>query len=243
MQSQVERLVGNRRKICIFQGGHALIEGNPEILADPAAFGLGSVCEVLIGEVQDATPLVLEQDTVLQHFFLPMQRSLQHATPGEPGCGFCRFLDAVENCGGVPRNGDDFCVGEALDELGKIRVEGWAFLSSVGGLLVVGVGFVKILGAVEMLCRILGISRESVPEEEFSPRVGIFQPSLPEKQTLWQVVTLEFRFIHQRDCGMLIQAGVKHRCAGAEDACDEEKLGSLAGGHTGKEVCDFWTVG
>ena len=33
---------------------------------------------------------------------------------------------------------------------------------------------------------------------------------------------------------MLVQAGVEHRCAGAEDACDEEMLGSLAGGHAGK---------
>ena len=30
---------------------------------------------------------------------------------------------------------------------------------------------------------------------------------------------------------MLIQAGVKHRCAGAEDACNEKILGMLAGKH------------
>jgi hypothetical protein len=32
---------------------------------------------------------------------------------------------------------------------------------------------------------------------------------------------------------MLIQTGVEHRCAGSEDACDEEILGSLAEGHAG----------
>jgi hypothetical protein len=35
---------------------------------------------------------------------------------------------------------------------------------------------------------------------------------------------------------VLIQAGVKHRCAGAEDAYDEEMLGSLAGRHAGKKA-------
>ena len=42
---------------------------------------------------------------------------------------------------------------------------------------------------------------------------------------------------------MLIQAGVKHRCAGAEDACNEKILGMLAGGHAGKkegEVTSCW---
>ena len=118
-------------------------------------------------------------------------------------------------------------------------MEGWAFLTAVDGLFAVGVGFVKILGTVEMIGGFLGIGGESMPEKEFSPRVGIFQPSLPEKQTLRQVVTLQLRLIHQRDCGMLVQAGVKHRCAGAEDACDEEILGSLAGGHAEEEGSDF----
>ena len=61
-------------------------------------------------------------------------------------------------------------------------MEGWTFLAAVDGLFAVGVGFVKILGTVEMSGGFLGIGRESMPEEEFSPRVGIFQPSLAQKQ-------------------------------------------------------------
>ena len=72
-----------------------------------------------------------------------------------------------------------------------------------------------------------------MPEEEFPPGVGIFQPPLAEKKALRQIVALKFRFIHQRNRGMLIQTGVEHRCARAKDACDEKILGSAAGGHAG----------
>ena len=182
---------------------------------------------------------ILEQDAVLKQFFLSIESPLQHPASTEPLVRFCGLLDATENSGWIPRNGDDFCVGKSFDQLGQIGLKGWAFFAAVNGLLAVGEASVKILGRIKMCGGILGLGWESVTAEEFCPSVGVFQPFLAEKQTLWQVVTLEFRFIHQRDCGMLVQAGVKHRCAGAEDACDEEILGSLAGGHAGKRCAIF----
>ena len=236
-------VVVNGGEVSILQIGHPFVEWDFKVVANAAAFGLGRSREVLVGEVQNAVALILEQNAVLEHFFLSIKRPLQHVPAREPGFIFCSLLDAAEDGSWVAGNGENFCVREALKDFGKVAYQQGALLSTVDGLLAVCVGFVKIFGAMEILGRFLGIGGKSVTEEKFSPRVGIFQPSLPEKQTLRQVVTLQLRLIHQRDRGMLVQAGVKHRCAGAEDACDEEILGSLAGGHAGKEMCDFWTVG
>ena len=183
-------MVVNGGEIGPLQARHSFVEGDFKEVADAAALPLGMCGEFFIGEVQDLEALIMEQHAVMKHFFLTIESSLQHVATREPGCGFCSLLDAMENGGRISRNGDDFCVGESLDQLGKMRVEGWAFLAAVGGLLAGSVGFVKVLGAMEMLGGILGIGRKSVAEEEFPPGIGIFQPILMEKKTPWQIMAL-----------------------------------------------------
>ena len=232
----VVRMTVNGREVGILQSGNPFVERYFEILANASALDLGGGREILVGEVEDMVAFILKVDAILEHSFLSVERPLQHVPTGEPEFGFCGLLDAAENGSRMAGNGENFCVGEAFEDFGEVAYQHRAFFSSIDGLFAVSVAFVKILGTTKMLGGLLRVGGKSVPEEEFSPSVGVFQPPLVEKQTPWQIVALQLRLIHQRDCGVLIQAGVKHRCAGAEDAYDEEMLGSLAGRHAGKKA-------
>ena len=183
-------MVVNGGEVGPLQARHSLVEGNFKEVADAAALPLGMCGEFFIGEVQDLEALIVEQHAVMKHFFLTIESSLQHVATRKPSCGFCSLLDALQNCGRIAGNRDDFRMGKTLYQVWEKTQKRGAFLASVDGLRAVGVGFVKVLGAMEMLGGFLGIGRKSVPEEEFPPGVGIFQPLFVKKKPPWQIMAL-----------------------------------------------------
>ena len=146
-----------------------------------AAPPIGSGAGTSFAEVEYRVAIILEVDAILEHSFLSVERPLQHVPTGKPGFIFCGLLDAAENGSRMAGNGENFCVGEAFDDFGEVAYQHGALLSSINGLFAVGVAFVKILGTMEMLGGLLGIGWKSVPEEKFSPSVGVFQPFFVEK--------------------------------------------------------------
>jgi len=94
-------VVVNGGEVGTLQGRHSFVEGNFKEVADAATLPLGMCGEFFVGEVQDLEALIMEHHAVMEHFFLPIQSSLQHAATRKPSCGFSGLLDAIQNCGWI----------------------------------------------------------------------------------------------------------------------------------------------